>query len=296
MTLPPKIQEPQGPQIVVRPFSRRGFYPNYDLHFGDYFFGEINGQLIGVAPKLPIPGGDEFYSEFDLFSPGEIALMTALTLSVPEDMGAVRVYPMPISAVLTDCPTDLAHTSPDFVSSCARICEEAEIHERIIGEREYAKREADQYQFHDFAEVELANSVLAEFPTGSALLLRGAHALIKAEMLLSHSQFNEEAALSAYIALEASYQLISQKVQSQSSGKIKPINIADYLRKNYDERWADEGYFSEFYMDRVAVVHPVSRYGVFPYAPISHCDFLTLLDYLVPMYRWIILSRQYEPD
>ena len=54
-------------------------------------------------------------------------------------------------------------------------------------------------------------------------------------------------------------------------------------------------YFSEFYDDRIKTMHPSSRLGIFPVAPLAADDFYFLRQGLVEVYYWLITGRVLAP-
>jgi hypothetical protein len=54
-------------------------------------------------------------------------------------------------------------------------------------------------------------------------------------------------------------------------------------------------YFEEYYEDRIKTMHPSSRFGVFPVAPLLADDYFFLRHGMVEVYHWLITKRKLEP-
>ena len=127
------------------------------------------------------------------------------------------------------------------------------------------------------------------------LLVRGLAAWLKARMLMQHQMFTLEALYSLYVALDATFSLICRKLKEQGIEKPDAWDAHAFLEEA--EGRPNEGfpYFGDFYVDRVSTMHPESRYGVFPYAPVSNCDAHTLFENLREVFRLIILGEVIDP-
>lgn len=110
------------------------------------------------------------------------------------------------------------------------------------------------------------------------LLLRGIYALIKSDMLALNFEFREEAIINTFIALDASFQLVLRLLISRGNPNPSAKDAGNWLYKTFDEKLglaypADYRYFQEFYDDRIRTLHPGSRLGDFPYAPLAADDY-----------------------
>lgn len=54
-------------------------------------------------------------------------------------------------------------------------------------------------------------------------------------------------------------------------------------------------YFEDFYDARIKTMHPSSRFGIFPVAPLEADDFLFLRYGLIEVYYWLITKRVHAP-
>ena len=121
----------------------------------------------------------------------------------------------------------------------------------------------------------------AGISTRDYVMLRGISALIKSDMLSSYYEFFEEATVSAFIAMEASFRLITRKLEAEGVANPTAREAAKWLFDHFDKPMGIapngvERYFEEFYEQRVMTLHPASRFGDTPYAPVSHADYYHL--------------------
>lgn len=131
------------------------------------------------------------------------------------------------------------------------------------------------------------------------LLMRGIYALIKGDMLSRHRQFFEEATISTYIALEASFRLVCNELQKTDIKQPTARDAAQWLHDHFDSFYGleqpMERYFEEFYDQRIMTMHPSSRFGDFPFSPIMHDDFVHLRRSLPQIFAYIA-SGEHPPD
>ena len=123
------------------------------------------------------------------------------------------------------------------------------------------------------------------------LLTRGLGSLVKAAMLTRHSEFLEHANIALWIALDASLRLLLRKMRE--AGFVNPTakDAGALLDDAFDSRHASDGYFSDFYEDRIKTIHPESRYGTYPAAPLSYDDYYMLDESLRSVYEFLITGR-----
>lgn len=97
-------------------------------------------------------------------------------------------------------------------------------------------------------------------------------------MLSRHHEFWEEAIISVYIALEVSFSLVLRRLELEGCPNPTARDAARWLHRHFDQYFghkapdATSGYFEEFYEQRIMTLHPASRFGDLPYAPIMHDD------------------------
>jgi hypothetical protein len=116
--------------------------------------------------------------------------------------------------------------------------------------------------------------------TNNHLLLGGLSALLKSDMLARYPEFIEEATISCFIALEVSFRLILKRLTLEGVKNPNAKDAALWLHDHFDKYLGFEApverYFQEFYDQRVMTLHPASRFGELPYAPLMVDDFYHL--------------------
>jgi hypothetical protein len=144
---------------------------------------------------------------------------------------------------------------------------------------------------------------IEEFPaywqgikTADHVLLRGVQALIKSDMLAMHEEFMEEATMATFIAMEASFQLVRRHLQAMGNSNPSSADAGKWVYETFDEPMgvgAPEGmrYFEEFYDQRIQTVHPASRFGDIPYAPVMVDDWIHLRQALPGIFAHLVLGR-----
>jgi hypothetical protein len=129
---------------------------------------------------------------------------------------------------------------------------------------------------------------------GDHLLIRGLGALLKANMLGHHPEFLESACMSLWVAMEASLRIIQHKLREAGFERPTAKDAGAYIDRAFENKFESDGYFEDFYDDRIRTVHPESRFGVYPGAPLDADDFYDLHDMLAPLYDFLITG--YVPE
>lgn len=242
------------------------------------------------------------YSEFDWASPQELRLLASMLLCEKRDDALIRYYPVvryspPIAA------RGLNLGSEETVSGIKRLLLHTAKNPRshhgdeVISEclaGDYALVKPEHYNFNRIDEfwrnIDVRNYVL----------MRGLYALIKAEMLACRREFWEEAIIVSYIALEATFQLVLRNLSESGVNNPSSQDAARWLHEHFDKPFGlqaptVEKYFEDFYEDRIRTLHPSSRFGQSPYAPIMHDDFVHLRRALREIFAFLV-SGDHGPD
>jgi hypothetical protein len=135
---------------------------------------------------------------------------------------------------------------------------------------------------------------------GNYLLLRGIHALIKSDMLALAFEFREEAIINTFIALDASFQLVLRHLSLSGVRNPSAKDAGEWMYRTFDERLGlaypdDYRYFQDFYDNRIRTLHPGSRLGDFPYAPLAADDYSHLRSVLPGIFGYLI-TGQHTPE
>lgn len=107
-------------------------------------------------------------------------------------------------------------------------------------------------------------------------------------MLARRRTFMEDAALNAFVSLEALIYLIGRHLSG--SKNIKTDDAFAYLENNFPGGKGLVNYFKKCYENRIKIVHPGNRFGDFLFPPLFADDFLDTQETLVEVYRDVILK------
>jgi hypothetical protein len=128
------------------------------------------------------------------------------------------------------------------------------------------------------------------------LLMRGLGALLRADMAWAHREIAEAALLQLYVALDASFSLILRLLRGRGVANPSALDAGALIDKVFNPDVDTGGYFWEYYEDRIKTMHPSSRLGIFPVAPLTADDFFFLRQGLVEVYYWLITGRVLAPE
>lgn len=239
------------------------------------------------------------YSEVDWLEPELIRLLGALIMTEQLTDGIrCRFYPLPHSGRVIDVESfDLLQPGSAEVVKSALL--RTPIFHGAVALEECRKSVGWQNGFL----FEMNELSIEEFPvywqgikTADHVLLRGIQALIKSDMLATHEEFMEEATTATFIAMEASFQLVRRHLQTIGTPNPSSADAGKWVYETFDEPmgvWASEGmrYFDEFYDQRIQTVHPASRFGDIPYAPVMVDDWIHLRETLPRIFAYLVLGR-----
>jgi len=225
------------------------------------------------------------FSEFDWASPQELRLLASLLFSETREGALLMLYPVVRYEPWLDVEDLDMHDSG--IVACVRsfLIRDAVPAVRKSWPGQFGGAEPyDRPQLVDADEYSL-NRVLdfwKSIKPKNYLLLGGAYALIKSDMLSRHHEFWEEAIISAYIAMEASFALILRRLRLEGCENPGARDAGGWIHRHFDEHFGIkrsekfQKYFQQFYDERIMTLHPASRFGDLPYAPIMHDDLIHL--------------------
>ena len=238
----------------------------------------------------------EYYSEFDDPIVEEVLLQSALSLPIGWDGGVISLYPYPWTLRI---PDQLDLEDPKVTDDLECMILDSEIspsYSLVTDPPPASSHGGPPYKFRNATmPVELQSEIWRKADPSDHLLVRGLAAWLKARLLMHHQMFTLEALYSLYVALDATFSLVCRKLKEQGITKPDAWDAQAFLEEA--EGRPNEGfpYFGDFYVDRVSTMHPESRFGVFPYAPVSNCDAHTLFEELREVFRLLILGEVVDP-
>ena len=231
----------------------------------------------------------EHYTEVEYLSLEEIRFFASVTLSLRPDKGMVYTYPWPTSIRVDEDIVDedlLYNLAGEHVDEIARSREQGFVFPPCRGGGAYA--------FHDVAlDEELFTKLISSITLTDHLLMRGLGALISAHMLWQRREFGLSAIVALYVALEASFQIIRRILIHKGIDNPSALDAGLFIHDAFDQpdQTLPDGYFSDFYEDRIKALHPSSRFGTFAFAPLMADDFYHLCHDLVAIYPFLITEH-----
>jgi hypothetical protein len=106
-------------------------------------------------------------------------------------------------------------------------------------------------------------------------------------MISRHHQFLEESINTLFISLEASFRLIIRILENRGVKNVTSGDAAAFIARPFNQE-PREKYFEEYYESRIMTMHPESRYGIFPHAPLWADDCYDLRDALQEVYAYLV--------
>lgn len=283
----------------VRCFSPQGRYPagTQFVHEGVFHADEEVVFSLVRGSSWERLDCDVPYSEFNWALPQELRLWAALMFC--EKIGEPRMCLYPVTTELHWLEVRNLEMNNQTVQRVRRLLlEETEYtldypSARPMQAGQRILRRFDLFEDKMFALDRLASFWLA-LDNFDYLILRAAHAMIKSDMLTRHREFREEAVIVLYIALEASFSYIKDILILKGNSNPSAHDVALWLHEEFDADWGLDpsmpgvGYFSEFYEDRIMTMHPSSRFGEMPYAPLMNDDYIHLRCALREIFAYLV--------
>ncbi len=288
------------PAFRVRVFSAKGQYPRGVIATERALFLADDDLVFSVVWAKPY---DQMttnfpYSEMDWATPQETSFWASIVLCEDADGPKILLYPQRYNLTMIEQPLDLTDSETQLTLK-ALISAEIEAR-REGGHFSVEDRSATGYAIFDH-EVNLVRQPL--FYQGinetDHILLRGITCLIKCDMLSRYREFYEEAVIVGFIALEASFALVIEKLKRAGISNPRAKDAGKWLDDTFNKPLGiDPGerkYFEELYEQRVMTMHPSSRYGECPYAPLMHDDLFDLRRDLREVFAYLV-SGYHGPE
>lgn len=291
------------PRYRITPFRSEGMYPRGTFASETGVF-HADDEVVFAANYCSTWGAQEDlpYSEVDWLNPELIRLLGSLMFCEQFPEGK-RCWFYPVmhadlilandSLDLTDFKTvsaikEVVFTKPFFTSPS----QPSSPKRGLMG---------DGYLFEPTLELDIGMRELywqCIQPTNH-LVMRGIQALIKCDMLALHPEFQEEAAILTFIALDASFELVKRFLRSAGIENPSSADAAAWFHETFDgplgfAQPTDPNFFADFYPQRIQTLHPGSRYGDSPFAAISIDDRIHLRQALPGLFAYL-LSGEHSP-
>jgi hypothetical protein len=283
--------------FVVRVFHPRGHYPRGIVAQAEGLYCADDELVFCVTSTQSMSPAESNapYTEMDWMTPDELRFIGSIYLC--ELWGGTKLMFYPIhyySPVINRAHLDLRKNSiqEEIRNLVVRgiyypqdAWQQAAILQECISLR---------YSLISPEQVDLSRQSLLwkRAKTTDHLLLRGLSALMKSDMLSCYPEFMEEAAISCFIALDASFHMVLRRLTAGGKRNPSAKNAAKWLYEHFDMHLGFpeplERYFAEFYDQRVMTLHPASRFGEFIYPPLSNCDYFHLRASLRSIFAYLL--------
>jgi len=278
--------------LRVRLFNPRGQYPRgVCASEGALYLADDEVAFTAVHARPYDQMASNFpYSEMDWATPQEVRFWASILLCEDAEGPKILLYPEHTTFALVD-PPEVDLQDGEVQSELRRIVlDEFTNRERIITPYQLFEREVHLNRQPGF---------WRGISESDHVLLRGITCLIKCDMLSRYYEFTEEAVIVAFIALEASFSLVVQSLKQSGIDSPTARDAGKWLDDTFNRPLGiepgDRKYFEELYEQRVMTMHPSSRYGDCPYAPLAVDDLFDLRRDLREVFAYLV-SGEHGPE
>lgn len=279
-----KHRDRLGYQVTV--FNPLGLYPKGTFHVphGVYYADEEIVFSVVRGGSWHRLDADLPYSELRGLSPDQLRLAAALMFCEKRGGARLMLYPEQDLNLRIDARRirlDRADVVEEIRSLVIEECARSESNDSTYIRSFAPQRPYELWPAEEFA-LDRLNRFWDALDPLHYVLARGVHALMKADMLSRHPEFWEEATISCYIALDASFSYIKEVLAREGVLNASAHDAARWLHAHFNasfglpEPETSDRYFGEMYEQRVMTLHPSSRYGESPVAPMMYEDYMFL--------------------
>jgi hypothetical protein len=260
----------------------------------------VRRDLVALITRFhPVPPPEEHYfTEVETLSAFEVRVLGAVLISRTRDSGAFEIYPTSVEYRTADVNLDLSNREPLKGLTAKlkrRLVETSDYHDWVVHHPPCIGGRSYRINRHATLNRDRFRNLVSAIDVNNHLLIRGLGALIKAGMLSCHAEFAEHACIALWIALDASFQLFRREMEANGHHNPSAVDVGNYLESLQGFEPSGERYFADFYTERVKTIHPGSKFGVYPAAPLAADEYRLLRDGLVPTYEYLILGRLPRP-
>lgn len=289
-----------GNTHVVRLLLPIGMYPAKSIMLNESAIYVSEDICFSIAPRSKDKISDEYYSEVEWAEITELRLYAAIMLCIDRDCGYCSIYPFPSAHYLDISNLEFNDTNLEHIRNL--LIAEIDAPDRQIPG--YQHKISNNYRASSFPSLpkirggkeyvfysngvrnDLMVDIYNNFDLKDYLLIRGVAILIRSAML-SRSGFTEEAAISAFISLDASFNIVLRILRNSGVQNPTSEEAMEFISKTF---YSDvEGkYFEYYYEQRIKTFHPDSRFGIFPHAPLFADDYSDLFNQLLELYAYFV--------
>ena len=282
-----------GYALRVRMFRPTGQYPRAVITANGCLYYASDDVVFTVVKSQPYSQEDPAfpYSEMIWATPQELRFWASIILCEDAEGPKALFYPEYDVAGLLE-PADLDFSNPAVQEQLKSLV----IKELLIEKGSSQQRSS---LFDHEINLDRQPMFFRAIAADDHVLLRGISCLIKCDMLSRHREFIEEATVIVFIALDASFALVCNLLCK--SGVLNPtaVDAGKWLDETFNKPigiMGDSGkYFEAFYEQRVITMHPYSRFGNCPFAPLLVDDLFQLRRELREIFAYLA-SGQHGPE
>jgi hypothetical protein len=300
------LVDAEKPAVRIRLMSPLGHYPAADVTCS--WAKLIVRDDIAFSAVLVNPLPDDWpCSDVEIFAPEEVLFLSSISLALPSDEGMVWTYPSPVYEDIPFTSEDGWLTrvlnEEDFLLEKARaLCRgvwgtkdsldymaRSNVPPPLVGGQPY-KRHCIPLNDHVLA-------LLLEVDVDAWLALRGLSALLRANMLFQHPEFGETAIMTLHVAMEVSFKIVQEELKALGNPNPSVHDAGAYVDSIFNPNIVSgRKYFEAWYEDRIKIIHPYSRFGLFPVAPLIHDDFFDLRPHLHDIFLYLLTGEKWTTD
>ncbi len=281
---------------LFRPHA--GLYPHGTISVGDALFHAdedivfmcTHGRRWAADKDLP-------YSEVDWLEPEVVRFAGAMMMSAQFEDVYPRFYPEPQHKLVIDAESlELAGSeiSLQIKEALLRAAEDPSSPTWVKAGWNLCTGKKAVLFDADRLELPLVPHYYENTSVEDYILMRTIQALIKSDMLGHHHEFQEEGCIQTFIAMEACHQMVLEGLKEMGLASPTAQDAGDWLHQTFDEPLGVgiEGmkFFEEFYKQRIQTVHPRSRFGDSPIAPLMVDDRYHLRESLPSILAYMVLG------
>ena len=291
----------ETPRYRIQLFSPRGAYPKGTYSNPTALFHADEDMVFAVTHGCGWKSVDHLpYSEVDWLEPEVVRILGSMILAEDTEDGLrCRFYPLPYSGFeIDETSLDLSDAGTAELVKAALVDtidnvdwpkHFREIWGRCLGRSFHLTETTAESR-------ELRQRYYDAFDPDNHVLMRGVQALIKSDMLGHYQEFQEESTIATFIALDASFELVMRHLAEAGVKNPGSKEAGDWLYRTFDEPLGLHGaeslkYFEEFYDQRIQTIHPGSRFGDAPYAPVMIDDRIHLRIALPQVFGYLLLGE-----
>lgn len=278
---------------MVRAMSPAGFYWSESIILPQARY--VNGgDLIFIACRFDEDHQpNDFYTDFDDPRVEECRVYAALMLPLSYDDGLVLPFPA----------TSFVETRKRFdLSESYGVDELGVMLRNELARGSFSSRRAlvpplppcaggPCYELRqDPAPLELQRRIYDAIDVSDQLTMRGLSAYVRSQMLIHATTFIPEGLYTLFVSLDATFSLVMRRLRAGGISEPNAYDAQAFIEQAFGDEPSGMRYFEEFYEDRIRALHPESRFGVFPYPPLSISEGYQLSKALREVWRFLILN------